>query len=458
MSDTVADTAADALERRLIRLVVPDHDHRCLIVESSGGLPELEFVVPSGETTVLAVARDLLPALGLDLAIVDCYLDQSGEVPIPVLVELESLRTEPPLPQPDWAWRDLHQSYVVQPGLQALLDDRLGAWRGDHLPDPLRPAWGEAGWLREVSAWIADELRAAGRPAPAAITQFRLWGISTVIRVDHDDDAVPQRSWFKAVCPYFGHEPALTRLLHDQLGDRVASVIAIDPDRHWMLLDDLGEAEVLDDPHQHRRAFDHIVAIQRWSSDRISTLAQQGVPRRPLDELHAEFVDVMNDPVCTELLGIDAARATRVADWVGAAIERVQLLDLPDVLVHGDFHPGNIAGGNGRHVVFDWSDAAIAVPFVDVVTWTWWLADNPEAADAVWESFAHAWNGAAWIDAVIANRDDVQAVAGAYHSVSYAGIVRNLDRYRRPEHAYGFGHFFGLVTSAVDAATRTDPD
>lgn len=456
---------AEAPERRLIRLLIPDRVHTHVVVDEAGAIPSIELGVVSGETTVLTVARDLVPTLGAGVAIVDCYIDQSelssplepATRPVPVLVELEPLDHAASLPRQRWSWASVDDAYVVEPGLQALLDDRLDTWRGKSIADGLRPAWAEAGWLATVSDWITGALAAAGRPAPHAITQVKLWGISTVMRVDHHTGADSQRSWFKAVCPHFGHEPALTQLLADHLGDRVVSVIATDVNRRWMLMDDLGEAVVLSDPRQHRGEFQHLVAIQRWSLERAAALANQGVPRRSLDTLCAEFVDVLADPVCADLIGIDSARAAELAAWLQGAIERVQRLGVPDVLVHGDFHPGNIAAVGDRHVLFDWSDAAIAPAFVDVVTWTWWLDDDPVAADEVWESFATAWSRSGWVDAVTANRDDVQGVAGAYHTVSYAGIVRNLDRHRRPEHAYGLGHFFGLVTSAFAAATRTDP-
>jgi Ser/Thr protein kinase RdoA (MazF antagonist) len=166
---------------------------------------------------------------------------------------------------------------------------------------------------------------------------------------------------------------------------------------------------------------------------------------------------VFDDPMLGEWLPVDSGRAARIVDWLVDAVERVEQLGLPDVLVHGDFHPGNVRRVGERPdrdalVIFDWSDAAIAKPFVDVMTWATWLPHDPSARDALWQSFADVWADvlppAAWLEL----RPTLEGIAGAYHVVSYAGIVRSLDRLRRPEHAGGMTEFFRFLDAAVSDA------
>jgi Ser/Thr protein kinase RdoA (MazF antagonist) len=38
-------------------------------------------------------------------------------------------------------------------------------------------------------------------------------------------------------------------------------------------------------------------------------------------------------------------------------------------LVHGDFHPWNVAAGHAGTRIFDWTDAAVGHPFLDLVTY-----------------------------------------------------------------------------------------
>ena len=41
---------------------------------------------------------------------------------------------------------------------------------------------------------------------------------------------------------------------------------------------------------------------------------------------------------------------------------------VPQTLVHGDLHPGNIAQAQGKYRFFDWTDGCISHPFFDLVT------------------------------------------------------------------------------------------
>ncbi len=42
-------------------------------------------------------------------------------------------------------------------------------------------------------------------------------------------------------------------------------------------------------------------------------------------------------------------------------------LGLPDTLGHGDLHLGNIASNAGHPVIFDWTDASLTSPVIDLV-------------------------------------------------------------------------------------------
>jgi aminoglycoside phosphotransferase (APT) family kinase protein len=44
-------------------------------------------------------------------------------------------------------------------------------------------------------------------------------------------------------------------------------------------------------------------------------------------------------------------------------------------LVHGDFHPWNVVHGPGTTRIFDWSDAAVSHPFVDLATYVFRTQD-----------------------------------------------------------------------------------
>jgi aminoglycoside phosphotransferase (APT) family kinase protein len=60
---------------------------------------------------------------------------------------------------------------------------------------------------------------------------------------------------------------------------------------------------------------------------------------------------------------------------------------VPPTLVHGDPHPGNVAIRDGQPTVFDWTDAGVAHPFLDLATLFDDEEPTPRMADAYLESF-----------------------------------------------------------------------
>ena len=55
----------------------------------------------------------------------------------------------------------------------------------------------------------------------------------------------------------------------------------------------------------------------------------------------------------------------------------IEACGLPDTLVHGDFHPGNVRGDEHRRAIIDWGDSFVGNPAFDILT----LANGLEEAD-----------------------------------------------------------------------------
>ena len=68
---------------------------------------------------------------------------------------------------------------------------------------------------------------------------------------------------------------------------------------------------------------------------------------------------------------LDAADTRSIEQFIGAIDERfaqVAQCGLPDTLVHGDYHPGNVRGQRGQALeltVLDWGDAGVGQPLLD---------------------------------------------------------------------------------------------
>jgi Ser/Thr protein kinase RdoA (MazF antagonist) len=60
-------------------------------------------------------------------------------------------------------------------------------------------------------------------------------------------------------------------------------------------------------------------------------------------------------------------------------------------LVHGDFHPWNVVYGPGSTRVYDWSDAAVSHPFVDLATFVFRTRDIAVRHGLV-DAYVAAWS------------------------------------------------------------------
>ncbi|RBI96709.1 aminoglycoside phosphotransferase family protein, partial [Micromonospora provocatoris] len=63
-------------------------------------------------------------------------------------------------------------------------------------------------------------------------------------------------------------------------------------------------------------------------------------------------------------------------DGLDHRLRQVGDCGLPDTLVHGDLHPGNVRGDDGHRTVIDWADSFVGHPAFDILRLTEW-ADLP---------------------------------------------------------------------------------
>ena len=84
----------------------------------------------------------------------------------------------------------------------------------------------------------------AGRPLKGEPRPFFLRGISALLRAPTDGPDL----FLKAVFPPFHAEPVLTHLLADRYPRSVPTVIAIEPDEGWLIVEDIGSSWVGDAP------------------------------------------------------------------------------------------------------------------------------------------------------------------------------------------------------------------
>jgi hypothetical protein len=222
-------------------------------------------------------------------------------------------------------------------------------WPGALHEDALRLPWAVPGGPAEDLEWACTHVKPTGLP-----TQHRTWNLSAIWTIPTTDGD----AWLKCVPPFSQHESAVLDFLG---GHPVPRLIA--SSGHRQLLQAMpGENGYSATLAERRVLVDELVSIQHSSIGRTSELMDRGVPDRRWPALLRAAADVVDrrlpaDPRLRHLLATADAR-----------IAAIDACGLPDVLVHGDAHGGNarIGPGTGRGIWFDWSDARIGHPLLDV--------------------------------------------------------------------------------------------
>ena len=113
-------------------------------------------------------------------------------------------------------------------------------------------------------------------------------------------------------------------------------------------------------------------ALQAQSAGMTDALRRAGCRDRRLPVLARQIDELAAHPLTARHITPDELARLRTA--IPALQERCTALgryNLPDCLVHGDLHLGNVARNgtkNGEgYQIFDWSDSCIAHPFVDMI-------------------------------------------------------------------------------------------
>jgi Ser/Thr protein kinase RdoA (MazF antagonist) len=164
----------------------------------------------------------------------------------------------------------------------------------------------------------------------------------------------------------------------------------------------------------------------------VDVLLADGCLDRRLDVLEGQVDALLADRRALHRLDAKEVRAlSRLAPALHDACRRLAALGLPATLVHGDLHPGNVARSGGELVYFDWTDACVAHPFVDLHTLQW---ERDEAVrEALLEAYLEPWRDVASEETLREAVALARVVTPLHHAVSYATITRSLEPASKPE-------------------------
>jgi hypothetical protein len=378
-------------------MVAPVHEHHALIPNTDrsallavdGRLP----VVRLEEAGIRAALRTVEHEHGVRAPFLRVVRRAEEGEDVTTLLELDTPADEP---RGDWVPFRAVEPESLAPGFADGVEGWLAEQSGAPIPAE-RPPWARPGWLAGASAWVAGLAAVRGEPE-----LVRQWPLSAVYRFDTAEEAL----YLKAVFSLFRHEPAVAAALAREHPGDVPDVVATDLDRGWMLMHELPGAGARGE--QARDGVRTAARIQQAWPERLDELASFGCHQRGLDDLRTEAPDFA--PLC----------------------DRLEEYDIPDSLVHGDLHHGNMLVVGDRVAVIDWSDAAIGQPFLDLAPV---LMIGERQRDELISAYAESWPGNGLTEAA-----RIAEVLGCvYQAISYRAINAAFE----PDDRWLFANEYG---------------
>jgi len=360
---------------------------------------------------------------------------------VAMMVEFEAAVTQAPA---GWTWLDLDAEVIARLEPE-WCRAAVASWAGERAEgwSPLRAQWSKPGWFALASTWMVDQMAADGRSVIDAPQHYRLWDLSVILRASSADGFI----FFKCSADTFRHEAVLTQALAERMPELVPEVIAVDGARGWMLMRDLGAAELGNQDHSlwHEGIVAH-AGIQRSWLGRTDELVGLGLPVRSLTDLAAQVEVMAADTVLLGRLPADVSdRWLATAPTLVESCRRLEELGPGPTLVHGDLHPWNVVFGPTTTRVFDWTDAAVSHPFVDLATYVFRTKDHAVRRRLV-DAYVGAWS-AVMSEESLRTAAALGLVVGALYQVqTYRALLPTL---------MGNGADAGLATGDLSWIERT---
>ena len=282
------------------------------------------------------------------------------------------------------------------------------AWTDQTLdvPPPGRLPWQQPGWLERLRRELDDMPRLGGI---AQLVMVRNTSITCLLRLD---TGVGVR-WLKASLPLFAHEPAVVEWLTAVPGVVTPRVVVRTGD--WWIAEDFPEEA--QDPQVD--FIQTLARVQIASRDGIAELRAIGCPDRPVTGLAAELTPLLDrDDLLTPN---QRAALGAAAPALRRAVDDLVTSGIPPSLVHGDLNPENARWTADGWLLFDWTDACVSHPFVDL-TRALYPANRATRRRRI-RAYAAEWSAVSPPSVVWRAIERVGVVGAAHQAASYLAML-----------------------------------
>ncbi len=299
----------------------------------------------------------------------------------------------------------------------------LGAWTRPMPDEPLRLPYARPGGPAADLAWADAALAATGRDRTGPARQVRTWNLSSLWRLPTDDGA----AWLKVVPPFFAHEGAVIARLDSAV---VPTLLAVEGPR--ALLDELPGDDLYEATGPMLlRMVSLLVELQVAWTTRLPDLLALGLPDWRAEPFAQRAADVLRR-TADRLDAGTRQRCERVVDGLPQRFDDLAGCGVPDTLVHGDFHTGNLFGDATSLRLLDWGDCGVGHPLLDRAAFVPRVpASELDAVLAHWDDL---WRTAVPGCDPVRATELVAPVACLRQAMVYDGFVRRIEPDERVYH------------------------
>jgi hypothetical protein len=384
-----------------VALVILDRDRRILL-QKTGGAPRLPRVaIPRFTRVAHAATRAALEKWGLRLFVILSVLPPTtadaspGGEELTLVCRLQDANAG----HEGLSWHDPEQVRLpVEEGrsVEAAIREFEPYDSGAKASN-----FGRYAALDELRAWYSPALEATGL-RETAIEQwngdpwFALFRITTQ-PIDPVSTDTARPFWFKAVGEPNTREYAVTVALTSECPYWFPKMVATKPEWHGWLMEEVNGHELDVEPDGRPWALTAriLAKVQKRFVGQEDRLLELGCRdwRMPqvlasLDPFFEDMEEIMqrqaNEP--PRILERSELRTLKVR--CQDLCHRVEDVDVPYTIAHGDFSPHNVLVSNGWPVLIDWAEAYVGFPFISwEYFWNRMVKDHP--AHAEWHERMH---------------------------------------------------------------------
>jgi hypothetical protein len=320
----------------------------------------------------------------------------------------------------------------------------------------LRPPWGRKGWYNDISGWAECELAKHNLSLLAPLQQMKQWDISSVLKGRTEGGDV----YVKAIPTLFATEPRITAGLARIFPGIVPDPLAIyeRSGEGRLLLHDFGGKLLWDEGVEWtamEEALRLLARMQIECAGRTSDLLAIGCRDRRIQGLTGDLRSLLADSRArARLTEAEVERLQAILPTIERACAHLLSAPVPQTLLHGDFHGGNVALTEAGYVIFDWTDACVCHPFFDLLT----IVDNEyepiaeEKRERYLSVYLGEWEAAGYGSSQSLHEicDLALKIGPLYHAVSYWHIDRHGEQAMQAELGNSMAYFLRLSLSRLE--------